>query len=89
MNQLLCHTGVPNCIGKQIPQSDLNIPLWEQALHNNRDHELIYFLKYGFPLDISSSSEFVPNTIITNHQSALQHPECISKYLSVEIKKKQ
>ena len=56
MHKLLCHTGEPNCIGAQIPiQSDLNIPLWEQALHNNRDHQLIYFLKYGFPLDIPSS----------------------------------
>ena len=46
MHQLLCHTGVPNCIGEQILiQPDLNIPLWEQALHNNRDHQLIYFLK--------------------------------------------
>ena len=89
MHQLLCHTDVPNCSWEQIPiQSDLNIPLCEQALHNNRDHQLIYFLKYGFPLDIPSLSEFVPNTVITNHQFALQHPECISKYLSVEIQKK-
>ena len=51
MHKLLYHTGVANCIGAQIPiQSDLNISLWEQALHNNRDHQLIYFLKYGFPI---------------------------------------
>ena len=32
MQKLLCHTGVPNCIGAQNPiPSDLNIPLWEQA----------------------------------------------------------
>ena len=56
MHQLLCHTGVPNCIDKQIPiQSDLNIPLWEQALHNSRDQQLIYFLKYEFPLEVPFS----------------------------------
>ena len=70
MHQLLCHTGVLNCIGQQIPiQSDLNIPLWEQALHDSRDHQLIYFIKYGFPLDILFLSEFKPNAVITNHQS--------------------
>ena len=39
-------------------------------------------------MDIPFWSKFEPNTVITNHQSALQHPVCISKYLTVDIQKK-
>ena len=86
LHKLLIHKGIPNCIDSQILiPTDLNIPLWEKLLHGNRDHQLIYFLKYGFPLDVPQSPKFEPNTVVTNHSTALQHPECISKYLEVEI----
>ena len=62
------HSCIPNCVGSQysIP-TDLNILLWEELLTGNRDHQLISFLKYGFPLDIPQLSEFEPNTVNTNH----------------------
>ena len=53
LHKLLNHQGIPNCIESQfqIP-TESNIPLWEKLLHRNRDHQLIYFLKYGFPFDV-------------------------------------
>ena len=83
------HSRIPNCVGSQysIP-TDLNIPLWEELLTGNRDHQLISFLKYGFPLDIPQSSEFKPNTVVTNHSTATQNPASISKYLQVKITNK-
>ena len=89
MHELLCKSVTQNCISPQIRiPTDLNIPLWESLLQGNRDHQLIFFLKYGFPLDLSQSLEFEPQTFITNHSSALQHSECIQNYLDVEIKHK-
>ena len=89
MHELLCNSGIPNCIGPQLKiPTDLNIPLWDSLLQDDRDHQLIFFLKYGFPLDLSQSLEFEPQSIITNHASAIQHSECIQNYLDVEIKHK-
>ena len=61
------HSHISNCVGSQysIP-TDLNIALWEELLTGNRDHQLISFIKYGFPLDISQSSELEPNLVVTN-----------------------
>ena len=89
LHKQFCDSRIPNCVGSQysIP-TDLNIPLWEQLLTGNRDHQLIFFLKYWFPLDIPQSSEFEPNTFVTNHSSATEHPASISKYLQVEITNK-
>ena len=86
LHKLLCHTGIPNWIDSQfeIP-TDLNIPLWEKLLHGNRDHQLIYFLKYGFPLDVPLIPKIDPNTVISNHSTAIQHLACIAKYFEVEI----
>ena len=89
LHQLLSNSGVPNCVDRQIPiQSDLNVSLWDKLLENNRDHQLIYFIKYGFPLDISRSSEFEPQTVITNHSSATQYSQSVSKYLATETNHK-
>ena len=39
MHELLCKSGIPNCIGPQLKiPTDLNIPLWESLLQGNRDH---------------------------------------------------
>ena len=89
MHQLLCQEGKPNCTHSQILiPSDLNIPLWEKVLCGFRDHQLIYFLKYGFPLDVSSWREFERKTVIANHSTTTQHPECIQKYLAVKTQHK-
>ena len=86
LHKLLSQSCIPNCIGSQfeIP-TDMNIPIWDRELKGNRDHQLIYLLKYGFPLDIPQSSEFEPNPVVTNHSTATQHPASISNYLREEI----
>ena len=84
MHQLLCEFDTPNCISHQLRiPTDLNIPLWDSILNGHRDHQLIIFLKYGFPLDFSQSLEFEPQTVIANHSSTIQHPACIQNYLNV------
>ena len=76
----------PNCAGPQIKiQTNLNIPLWEELLEGDRDHQLIYFLKYGFPLDMPYSPAFEPNTSVSNHSTAKQFPASIQEYLKTEI----
>ena len=89
LHKQFSYSRIPNCVGSQysIP-TDLNIPLWEELLKGNRDHQLISFLKYGFTLDIFQSSEFEPNMVVTNHSTAIQHQASISKYLQVEISNK-
>ena len=71
LHNKLVNIETPNCAGSQfkIP-TDLNIPLWEELLEVDRGHQLIYFLKYGFPLDMPYSPAFEPNTVITNHSTA-------------------
>ena len=76
----------PNCSGPQIRiKTDLNIPLWEELLKGDRDHQLIYFLKYGFPLDMPYSPAFEPNVTVSNHSTAKQFPASIQDYLKTEI----
>ena len=70
---------------KDMIMTDLNIPLWEELLEGDRNHQLIFFLKYGFPLDMPYLPAIEPNTVITNHSTAKQHPACIQEYLKTEI----
>ena len=89
MHLLLSQSGIPNCLDKQIEiPSDLNILLWEEVLCGFRDYQPIYFLKYGFPLDMHNSLDFEPSTMTTNHSTAIQHPKCIPNYLDVVISHK-
>lgn len=72
MHQLLCGSDTQLSI-----PTDLNIPLWESLYNGHRDHQLIFLGKYGFPQVLSQSLVYVPQTVITNHCSAIQHPGCI------------
>lgn len=67
LHKQLVRTHIPNRVGCQydIP-TDMNIPILHKVLKRNKEHQLIYFLKYGFPLDIPQSPEFEPNTVVTN-----------------------
>lgn len=87
MHANLCNSNTPNCLFPQmnIP-TNLNIPLWENLLHKYRDHQLVYYLKYGFPLDLNKSLEFHPTTRIDNHKTAQAHPRSVIKYLDTETK---
>ena len=62
-------------------------PTYESSAHNTSgliivgkisqtywDHQLIFFSKYGFPLEISPTTTFQPCPLIVNHTSALCYP---------------
>ena len=86
LHNRLINRETPNCAGPQLQiQTDLNIPFWEELLKEDMDHQLIYFLKYGFPLDMPYSPAFEPNTIVSNHSTAKQFPTSIQVYLKTEV----
>ena len=89
MHTKLINSGSPNCAGSQCRiLTDLNIPLWEDLLTGYRDHQLIYFLKYGFPLGMLQLPAFESNTTVLNHSTAKQYPASIKPYLQTEISNK-
>ena len=55
-----------------------------KCLQDYPDDRLIQYVRFGFPLSIHNRSE-LHNTDVCNHQSALQYPVDISKYLKKEI----
>ena len=76
----------PNCIGHRIQiQTAFNIPKWESYLREYWDHQLIYFIKYGFPLDILRTGNFKAQTVIKNHTSALQYRPHVQEFLDTEV----
>ena len=54
--------------------ANVNIPLWENLLHNYRDHQLVYYLKYSLSLDSNKSLEFHPTTKIDNKKNSSTLP---------------
>ena len=69
----------------QIPvQSQLNINSWEKHLSNYWDKQLIFLIKYGFPLNFNP--DITLNHTIINHKSAIDHPQGIQAYLDEEQK---
>jgi len=76
----------PNCIGMGIPiQTAFNIQRWELLLSSYWDHQLIQFIKYGFPLDLAVPSAFSPASVVTNHTSALQYSAHVQRFLQTEV----
>ena len=69
----------------QIPvQSQLNIDSWEKHLKNYWDKQLIFLIKYGFPLDFDPSIALDHKN--KNHKSAIDYPQDIQAYLNEEMK---
>jgi len=80
-------SNIPNCMNRGILiDTVFNVTKWETMLANYWDHQLLQFIKYGFPLDVKPNSQFQPVSVITNHSSALQHANHIESFLSTEIK---
>ena len=83
LHSLLADSRTPNCIGSQlVVPSGLNLPLWEYHLKDYWDHQLIFYLKYGFPIVLQTQQAFQPQGTITNHSSAVQHPLSVQHYIS-------
>ena len=57
LHSLLAGSRTPNCIGSQlVVPLGLNLPLWEHHLKDYWDHQLIFYLKYGFPTNTTGFS---------------------------------
>lgn len=75
----------PNCIDHQLRvPSGFNIELWEHYLSDNWDQQLIFFIKYGFLIDIQAQQAFQPCTVTFNHASARAYPQAVHKYIDTE-----
>ena len=72
-----------------LPRADFSVVLkinnWDKYLTKLGywDHQLIYFLRYGFPLDVVTG--IVPSTKVNNHPTAHNFPQHVKKYLSKEV----
>ena len=59
--------------------SQLNPDTWEKILDGYWDKQLLYLIRYGFPLDFDRNSKLGKNT--ENHKSALMFPRDIDQDL--------
>ena len=76
---------VPNFLGSQINvPSQLNIEAWEEVLENYWDKQLLFLIRYGFPLDFDSKFEADLQCNGKNHPSAIQFPNHVETYLKEE-----
>ena len=78
-HRLVVESGKHNFLGPQIiVPSQFKIKNWETALEGYWDRQLLYLIKYGFPLDFKGKSTLV------NHKSALQFPQQVCQYIAEE-----
>ena len=61
----------------------MNLPAWEKYLADYPDQRIYQYFKFGFPLSLTDADS-IHNTDISNHFSALQHPQAIQQYLDKE-----
>ena len=73
-----------NFMSSQIQvKSQLDPDVWDKFLENYWDKQLLYLIRYGFPLDFDKNSKLGKST--ENHKSALMFPNDIDQYLKEEI----
>ena len=83
MHRRIKHSACPNFLHCRFPvESQLNIPVWKEALVDYWDNQLIHLLEYGFPLDFNQDCKLYCEH--KNHSSANDHPEHIDAYLQEE-----
>ena len=76
---------VPNFLGFQINiRSQLNVEAWEEVLQDYWDKQLLFLIRYGFPLDFDSKLEADLQHSGKNHPSAIQFPSHVDTYLKEE-----
>ena len=64
-------------------KSQLNPDIWATLLEGYWDKQLLYLIRYGFPLDFDKNSKLAKNS--DNHKSALMFPTDIDQYLTEEM----
>ena len=78
----------PNAWGGKIRvYSNLNIQLWESLLQGYHDHEVVEWLKYGWPISRPPNWPDPQPTLI-NHGGAMRHPTAMEKYINKELNRK-
>ena len=84
IGDIIRQTGVPNYAQARITlKSGFNLDKWEQILCDYLDLMLLQYLKFGFPLSLTSPAQ-LDNTQVKNHYSATQYPVAIQEYLHKE-----
>jgi len=81
VHKLVLASGVPNAFGCKIRiPTNLKVDYWEQNLADYFDKEVVQYLKYGWPLNVTTrpSNHKVPH----NHRSAVDNPGQVKKFLS-------
>ena len=82
--ETIASTGLPHYAQARIPvKSDLNIREWEKELSDYPDKMLIEYLKFWFPLSLTTPEQ-LHNTQVTNHHSVIQYSSAVQEYLSKE-----
>ena len=77
--------GRPNFSGLQIPvKSKLNSNKFFKYLKNYWDWQILFFVKFGFSLDIKPEAKFEQDMV--NHPSANNFPTHVDHYISEELK---
>ena len=64
--------------------SQLNVAKWQTYLEGYWDNQLLFLLRYGFPLDFDHSVSLKSQH--NNHSSATDFPQHVEKYLQEEAK---
>ena len=80
--------GYPNVYGTKMPipfKWDLNE--FKNLLHGYHDNEIIQFLKFGWPANRLLTMP-PPTKNCVNHNSMIEHPEFIDKYIEKEMRKR-
>ena len=84
IHNILQKSNLPNFLGEQIRiKSELNIENWEKYLHDYWDKQLIYLLKYGFPLNFNTENPL--QSTEKNCFSATKFKTHVDEYLREEI----
>ena len=74
-----------NFMGEQIlVPSHFNIDVWNKELQGYWDKQLLFLLKYGFPLDFDYTNPL--KSTLVNHSSAMQHIDDVKYYVQTERK---
>ena len=83
MHERVWNSKEHNFMGEQIiVPSQFNIDVWEKELQGYWDKQLLFLLKYGFPLDFDYTNPL--KSTLVNHSSANQHVDDVKYYVQTE-----
>ena len=62
----------------------MNIPAWESKLLDYRDHQIVCFLRYGWPINYTAN--YLPVSADKNHTSAITYAHHVQHYVNRELR---